>query len=218
MKHRLSVAPSQRICTTKSRPGSGSDQIEARPPYTRWLALLLATALDALLAGCAVPVPGTGAQRSLQLPLLQGWYEGEEVFYVTTDVSNAQVAQEKGANFAPRLAEALPPLPRSPGQRSAVDKVYAFTNFPQASVFASAPDPMGYKSRSDAYSPLWLMMKVHWNSGQSAQTLRSEEEVLDAVEKGRVVLEETQVVLNCPIVHRGKEGGLPGVVLDAPAF
>ena len=80
----------------------------------------------------------------MQLPLQQGWFDGEEVFYVTTDVSDAEVAAGKRANHVhvPRLADALPAEPRRPGQRSAVDKFYAVTNFERGSVFASAPGPL----------------------------------------------------------------------------
>ena len=179
---------------------------------------MLAFALNALLVACAVPPQTSVAQRALQLPLLQGWCEGEAVFYVTTDVSDAQVAREKNANYAPRLANALPPSPRQSGRGSAADKVYAVMNFGQDSVFASAPDPMGHLNRYQAYSPLWQMVKVTWKPNQSGRTLRSEEEVLDAAEKGLLVLEETSVVLNCPIVHRGKRGGLPGVQVDVPTY
>ena len=93
------------------------------------------------------------------IPVLRGWFDGEEVFYITTDVSHADVAEAKGANFAPRLAAALPTGKAEPGS-SSVDKVYAVTNFQQASVFASAPYPMGPASRDTGYSPLWQMVTV----------------------------------------------------------
>lgn len=150
------------------------------------------------------------------MPLQTGWFEGEPVFYLTTDVSDAEVARDKRANFAPRLAEALPRGTPLPGQPSSVDKVYAVTNFTQASIFASAPLPVGPLSRDTAYSPLWRMVKVTWVSASQATTLRSEEQVLAAAESGAVRLEPTRVVLNCPIVHRGPRGGLEGVVLRSP--
>jgi hypothetical protein len=173
--------------------------------------------LALLLGACttAPPLAGTG---QASIPVLRGWFDGEEVFYVTTDVSHADVADAKGANFVPRLADALPAGPPVPGRRSPVDKVYAVTNFKQESIFASAPFPMGSASRDTAYSPLWQMVKVTWAAGKAAQTLKSEEAVLAAVESGAVTLELTRVVLNCPIVHRGPKGALPGVSLGHPAL
>lgn len=179
--------------------------------------LLLALASLPLLLACASttapPLAGTG---QVSLPALRGWFEGEEVVYITTDVSHADVAEAKGANFAPRLADALPLGPSVPGRRSSVDKVYAVTNFKQGSIFASAPFPMGSASRDAAYSPLWQMVKVTWAVGKAPQTLKSEEAVLAAVDSGAVALEPTSVVLNCPIVHRGPKGALPGVSLVQP--
>ena len=90
------------------------------------------------------------------------------------------------------------------------------TNFQQASSFASAPFPMGSSSRDTAYNPLWQMVKVTWAAGRTPQTLRSEEAVLAAADRGADALEPTRVVLNCPIVHRGPKGALPGVSLTLP--
>lgn len=182
----------------------------AQPPG-RWRAALGLCAL-ALSAGCANAPVAAGAEQ-VRLPLLRGWFEGQAVIYVTTDVSQADMAQAKGANFVPRLADALPPAgPPQPGRRSPVDKVYAVTNFEQASVFASAPAPVGPLSRDTAYSPLWQLVKVTWAGGAARQTLRSEEDILSAAAKGQLALEPTRVVLNCPIVQVGPpHTRLPGV-------
>ena len=69
-------------------------------------------------------------------------------------------------------------------------------------------------NRDRAYSPLWQMVTVTWSAGQSPRTLKSEEQVLDAAEKGLVKLDATRVVVNCPIVHSATRGGLPGVTVD----
>jgi hypothetical protein len=187
----------------------------AARPMLRNVQLGLAS-LPLLLACACTTVPPLTDTGQASLPVLRGWFEGEVVFYITTDVSHADVAEAKGANFAPRLADALPAGPSVPGRRSSVDKVYAVTNFKQESIFASAPFPMGSASRDTAYSPLWQMVKVTWAAGKAPQTLKSEEAVLAAVDSGAVTLEPTRVVLNCPIVHRGLKGALPGVSLVHP--
>lgn len=173
---------------------------------------MMVLALAGMLAACAHgPVPA--GPPMVQLPLQKAWFEGEAVLYITTDVSHADVAAAKGANFAPRLAHALPAGPPQPGRRSSVDKVYAVTNHQQPNVFASAPRPVGPTSGDTAYSPLWQMVKVTWQAGRTPRELRSEEAVLDAAERNDVVLEPTPVVLNCPVVQRDGQGVLPGVVL-----
>lgn len=176
--------------------------------------LTVALAALALLCACAAQPMGP-AEPKAHLPLLRGWYDGRVVYYVTTDVSVAEVAQAKGANFAPRLSSALARTPAQPGQGAAVDKVYGVTNFAQDSIFASAPAPVGARSASAAYSPLWQLVKVTWRAGAAARLLKSEEDVLQAQESGLVSLETTPVVLNCPIIQVGGQGALPGVAIDA---
>ncbi|MFN3437122.1 MAG: hypothetical protein ACK41V_05470 [Acidovorax sp.] len=184
----------------------------------RGIGLLMAAAL---LAGCDTPtVAANTAPASAErahLPLLRGWFEGNEVLYVTTDASDAEVAREHLANYVPQLAHALADVPTTAGgthRPGATARVYGSTNFRQPSVFASAPEPVGHANLSAAYSPLWQLVKVTWRDPSQSRTLRSEEEVLDAADKGLVVLEVTRVVLNCPIIHRGALGVLPGVAVD----
>ena len=196
----------------KTFPG----RLGASRPWPRLHRAHLALAsLTLLLGGCSTPPP-LADNGQVSIPVLRGWFEGEEVFYITTDVSHADVADAKGANFAPRLAASLPAGKPEPGRASAVDKVYAVTNFKQASIFASAPLPMGSANRDTAYSPLWQMIKVTWAVGRTPRTLKSEEDVLAAADRGAVVLEPTPVVLNCPIIHRGAKGALPGVLIVRP--
>lgn len=203
----------KRLPRAEAGRGSMQSSAQACPP---WRHIAAAIAVSCGLGGCATPEPPT-IEAAVRLPLLQGWFDNEAVFYVTTDVSDAQVAKDKQANFAPRLADALPRGPQRPGQASSVDKVYAVTNFKQASIFASAPQPMGHLNRDPAYSPLWRMVTVTWEAGRAPRVLTSEEQVLAAAEAGSVRIETTDVVLNCPIVHRGAKGGLPGVSLPGGA-
>ena len=167
------------------------------------------------LTACAHPQVPPGATPTVSIPVLAGWFEGEVVHYVTTDVSHADVAAEKGANFTPRLAYALPAGPQTPGRPSSVDKVYAVANFKQPSIFASAPNPVGANNRDAAYSPLWQMVMVSWRPGKRPRQLTSEEAVLAAADAGEVSMQATPVILNCAIVVRGPasapSGTLPGV-------
>lgn len=189
-------------------------QIARRQRPLGFLVALL-SAVCVVLSGC-VTAPTTQDLR-LHMPLQQGWFEGQSVFYITTDASDAEVAKKLGANFSPRLVHALPPLAADQnGKRipSSVDKVYAFPNFAQANVFASAPKPMGYQSTETAYTPIWLMVTVTWKPGHTPRALKSEDAVLDAEEKGFVVVTSTGVIVNCPIVHRGALGALPGASMS----
>ncbi len=188
-------------------------QYPTTQPLLRRAAAAAAFATSALLVACTT-APLQAPPSTVTMPLRSGWFHGQAVFYVTTDVSDAEVALAKSANYAPRLADALPASPKQPGQASSVDKVYVVANFKQGNIFASAPAPMGAQNRDRAYSPLWQQVNVTWRAGRTPRLLTSEEEVLDAAEQGAVELAATRVVLNCPIVHRGPLGGLPGVVVS----
>lgn len=197
----------------KAQPATASGPHTIGARRTCLLAAAGAMAALASLTGCA-STPSPAWPASVQMPLRQGWFEGEIVFYVTTDVSDAKVAADQGAHFVPRLAHALPQGESRPGRPSPVDKVYAVTNYKQSSVFASAPLPMGATNRDSAYSPLWRMVEVTWTAGHTPQPLTSQEQILAAEERGAVRLQLTDVVLNCPIVHRAMHGGLPGVAIQ----
>ena len=146
-----------------------------------------AVVLVTLVACGTAPAPIDPPEKA-HLPLLRGWFEGQEVLYVTTDASDADMARAKHANYAPLLANALPDPQASTSsgmqrmQRlGATDRVYGTTNFEQASVFASAPRPVGPANAYTAYSPLWQLVQVTWVDATQARTLRSEEEVLSLI-------------------------------------
>lgn len=172
------------------------------------LALLLTAAL---LAGCASHDPaGTTGTRAndapeIALPLVPGWHAGQRVWYITTDISDPTMAAQGGANLVPRLAQALPPQPRDPSRPGSVERIYKFADSSQPSVLPSAPQPLGGGNRNTAYSPLWQLVIVRWQPGQPRTELRSEEALLAAEEAGRITLQPTAIVVNCPVVQVGDQ-------------
>lgn len=169
-----------------------------------------------LIAACAVPkhpdsvTPGETA--FVQLPLIPGWYAGRRVHYVTTDASDRDAAKAAGANYAPRLENAIADA-AIPGQRSALERIYAVSNFKQDSILPSTATPVGHESIDTAYSPLWLVHRVAWLPGGTPRTLRSEEEVLDAAENGLVTITPTRIIKNCPVIYSAQDGLLRGAKL-----
>jgi hypothetical protein len=158
----------------------------------------------------ALPAHAQEAADTVELPLISGWYEGKPVRYVTTDVSDRQAAVEMNANYVPRLANAIPPQPAAPGQKGAVERIYAFANFRQGGVLPSLPMPTGSANADPNYSPLWQVHKVRWQDGRTPRVLKSEEEILAAEEAGEVKIEKTGIVVNCPVVI-SEYGSLPHI-------
>ena len=59
------------------------------------------------------------------------------------------------------------------------------------------------------------MYAVTWLPGHEPRVLRSEEEVLTAADKGEVHIEQTRIVINCPVVFSEQGGGLPHVKIKS---
>ena len=153
------------------------------------------------LAGCA------SGPAEVRLPLHRAWVDGQQVEYVTTDISDAAMARQEGVNHVPRLALAL----GGPGRPSATERVYKFINGEQITVFQSAPRPAGGANADTSYSPLWRMVLVRWQGPAAVRELRSEEQVLAAQERGEVSLEVTDIVVNCPVTRSADGQALKGV-------
>lgn len=185
-----------------------------RPHLTRHPLLILTVCL--LLKGCSLltetapPVTPGKHTMMAQLPLIDSWHEGKRAQYITTDASDAEFARKLNANFAPRLADSLPVGPPQPGRRSALERIYGITNFDQPKILPSIPLPTGPESRDRAYSPLWQVVEVTWKTGANIRELKSEEEVLDVVEKGLATMVVLPIVVNCPIIYSDRGGLLPG--------
>lgn len=172
---------------------------------------LLLCILITSISGCALvksnDIKTQQIPAFVQIPLHAGWHEGQQVFYITTDVSDQQAAKDNQANFAPRLKEALSDSLPILGHRTTLEHIYHITNYQQDSVLPSAPTPVGHTSTDVAYSPLWQVYEVTWQTNSTPQLLTSEEAILDVVEKGQATITKTRIVVNCPVVY-SQQGGL----------
>ncbi len=148
----------------------------------------------------------SNANLPLVIPLVRGLYDGKDVFYITTEASDSDVATglTKFTNFPVTFA---PALAKTPPAASA--NIYLFKNG------IKGPGIMGFQPQvvdsipGDAkYSPLWRVNIVEWKDPTTATILGSEDEVLAAESNGQVTVTPTHIVVNCPIVQWGgnKEG------------
>lgn len=141
------------------------------------------------------------------IPLHQGWYEGEPVYFVITDASDPTHA-EIVTNQQGWKVELAPLLANTP--QEALSNVYLFTNGVagkgihgfQEEVFANTPAQM------ETYSALTSHIHVTWNDGQQAQVLNSEDAILNAEEDGLITLTKLPVVINMPQIV-WPEGQMP---------
>ena len=166
-----------------------------------------------IVMGCSAPtVKPTGNALRISMPAFAGWYADKRIYYITPDISDAGMGQMAGANYAPRLRDAVQSYPKTPGTLTVLERVYKFPGGEQDAVFASAPGPLGPQSRDTAYSPLWLLFAVKWSATATIRVLTNETAILAAQDNGELSIERTNIVINCPIVATASGEHLPDVV------
>jgi hypothetical protein len=130
------------------------------------------------------------------MPLHQGYYNGESVYFIITDSSEQThadiITKQQGwkVELAPLLANA---------PAAALSPMYVFTNGVegdgvhgfQGEVFSSTP-------AQEDYSALTSHVHVAWNSDITTSVLDSVDAILTAESDGMVTLTELPVVINMP--------------------
>lgn len=141
------------------------------------------------------------------IPMHQGFYNGDAVYYMITDSSDPTHAEIITKNQGWKV-ELAPLLANAPD--AALSKTYMFTNGVegdgvhgfQGEVFTSTP------AQADVYSALTSHVHVTWNDGTTPIILDSNEAIMDAADQGSVTLTELEVVLNMPQII-WPEGQMP---------
>jgi hypothetical protein len=139
------------------------------------------------------------------LPLIRGYADGNEVFYITTEVSD-----EKLANYLTNLTQSrvvyTPSLKFAPPQSLA--NIYEFNNGIKGSgPEGFQPNIADSQPGDDKYSPLWKVNLVTWNNGTTPRELKSEEDIVNAVTNNEITIKPTGIIVNCPFVQ-WKDGSL----------
>jgi hypothetical protein len=135
----------------------------------------------------------------MDIPLLKGYENGNEIYFIATDVSD-----EKTAAFATNLTgfkvNYAPTLAQTPD--SARDQAYAFTNG------VAGDGPFGFqipvvnaKPGDEGYSPLWQVNEVTWNDNATARELKSVQEITTAEQNGELSINDTDIVVNHPAIQ-----------------
>ncbi len=151
----------------------------------------------------------SNANLPLVIPLVRGLYDGKDVFYITTEASDSNAAAELTnltkfpVTFAPALTKTPPP---------ATANIYLFKNGIKGEGLMDFQPQVVDSIPGDArYSPLWQVNIVEWKDPSSATVLGSEDDVLAAESNGKVTVEPTHIIVNCPIIQWGgnNEGTIP---------
>lgn len=137
------------------------------------------------------------------LPLTRGFAGGNEVFYISTEASDKDLADHLTSLTGSRVAYA-PALAKAPAESLA--NIYAFSNGIEGEgPLGFQPNVADSKPGDEGYSPLWRINVVEWQEGAQVRELRSEQEILAAANADEVTVTATDMVVNCPFVQW--EGG-----------
>lgn len=148
----------------------------------------------------------SNANIEMDIPMMRGYENGNEIFFIATDASDnqtaVQITEQTGfeVNFAPLLAEA---------PENATGKAYMFENG------VEGEGPQGFqlpvinaRPGQEGYSPLLQINRVTWNEGAQSTELRSEQDVVAASDAGQLTINPTDIIVNHPAVQ-WQDGSLP---------
>ena len=140
----------------------------------------------------------TNTNVPVTLPLIKGYVNGHEVFYITTEASDKNVANHL-TNLSNSRVVYTPSLKLTP--EDALSTIYEFKNGvkgigPQA----FQPNVADSQPGEPAYSPLWRIQLVEWKPNTTAVELKSQSDIIKAQKDGKLTITPTDIIVNCPFV------------------
>ena len=143
----------------------------------------------------------------VNIPILEGNYIGTKVYFIHTEVSDKDIADMMTdmTNF-PTLY--VPNLTNIPTRE--LGKVYVFLNGVPRSNDSPRPHgggPFGFQEdvfdsipEQEQYSQFKVPQLVKWNEGSNSRILTSVDEILQAQADGELSIQQTDIVVNMPII------------------
>ena len=141
----------------------------------------------------------TDTSIPIDIPLVMGYADGNEVFYITTEASHKEVADHLTTllGFSVTYTPAIKNTPKD-----ALANIYEFTNGVEGTgPLGFQPNVADSQPGDPEYSPAWAVQHVTWADESTARELTSEDEILAEQEAGELTIEETGVVVNCPFIQ-----------------
>jgi len=160
--------------------------------YGLLLPFMIFLALVANSGALAVfPAP----DASVTFHLNQGWFDGHEAWFISTDTTEVNLANQQRL----RVFQALP---------TNAAPVYIVTNpiEPQGPVFSAAPDPVPQPNQPPYYSGIWRVIYVNWNTIANRVPLVSEQQITDLLSSQALSLVPTLDAIDYSIVAIGPLG------------
>src|SRR5215204_7736892 len=143
------------------------------------------------------------ANVALDIPMMKGYENGREIFFIATDASDnqtaTQITNETGfkVNFAPIIAQT---------PEAARGQAYVFTNgIPGQGPLGFQLPVINAKPGDQGYSPLLQVNMVEWNQGVAAKEIKSVQDIMASQQNGSLTVTNTDTIVNQPAIKW--EGG-----------
>ena len=145
----------------------------------------------------------------ITMPLIDGYYNGEKVYFIHTEVSDKDISEmlTMMVNFPTLHVSELKNI--SPDDLAIV---YIFTNgIPGLGPYGGGPfffqiDIFDVVPGQEGYSQFRSPHLVTWSENSSPRLLTSVEELLEAEANGEVTIEKTDLVVNAPMIVWRSDG------------
>ena len=151
----------------------------------------------------------SNANLPLVIPLVRGLYDGNDVFYISTEASDSDVATllTKFTGFPVTFAPSLVKTPEN-----SLANIFVFKNgIAGAGVLGFQPNIVDSIPGKAEYSALWKVNFVEWKDPTKATVIGSDGDIAIAQTKGLITVTSSNIVVNCPIVQWG--GDAEGTIL-----
>lgn len=173
--------------------------------------ILVVLASMLLLAACTTVekdfAKETESKFYVNIPMIDGYYNGEKVWFIHPDVSSAEMSEKltRMINYKTLYV---------PQHNNAVDteklaKLYVFKNgVDHRGVGPWGGGPFGYQidifdsiPGQEGYTSLRMPYTVTWNENAKPRILTSEKDLLESKDLGELVVEPTGIVVNVPMIR-----------------
>lgn len=134
-------------------------------------------------------------------PLVKAYYEGDEIYFIHTEVSDPQVGSMLTEMMGPEVV-VVAGLAEAP--EAILADIYVFKNGVQGQgPFGYQPDVFDSVPGEDGYSPLRVISEVSWTADVTPRELRTVEAIQEAERQGEVAIEKSGIVVNAPVLAWG---------------
>ncbi len=151
----------------------------------------------------SLPQVKPSSQSTVTLPVIHGYYNGADIFFIHTEASDKEMAKRltNMVNYPTLYAPAMADIA---GSTSA--KVYVFKNGIKGTgqygggPFGFQDDVFNSVPADERYSPFRIPYLVVWKDTATPRLLKSAEEIADAERKGELTVTPTNAVVNMPMI------------------